>query len=146
MDESTGTEVSTEESGSALRAKYEAEMKARQDAERVNHELASTVVILQGSHDLVKASDLAGVQADQLAAKAAELQTQRVKERDDFFAAEAARRGIRLDAPSETPSALPEGMSRVASLGSLGGTPPSQVKPTLETADDYLNAAFSALK
>lgn len=146
MDENSGaTEVAGEESGSALRQKLEAEIAARKAAETANSELAAQVVILQGGFDRLSPQDLAGIPTNELATKAAELQTAKATEAETLFRAEALKRGIQLPVQEtvDEPSTPPSGWNRVASLGTLGGTPPGQIVKQPKGADELLESVWS---
>jgi hypothetical protein len=142
MDTEPSTEVTGEESGSSLRARLEAEIAAKNAALQANAELAAEVTIVKGGHSLVTQADLLNVPTDQLAAKAAEIQAQRAAERESIFRAEAAARGITLTEAQAPAPAMDPALARVASLGSLGGTPPAQNRPVPSTADEMLDAAL----
>ena len=141
MDDSTV--ATSEESGSTLRTRLEEALKANKELGDANKALSAEVVITRSGLTLVKPADLAGVETDQLAAKAAEIEATRTAEREQMFIAEAARRGITLTPSIDaTTPVVNSALNRVASLGSLGGVPPAQVKHVPVTADELLDVAL----
>lgn len=144
MSDDTNTEV-TEESGTALRSKLEEAIAANREFEKTTQSLAAKVVILENGFSYVKPEDLAGVPVDEFAAKAAEIQAAKAAERESIFRQEAEARGIQFDSTAKPATADPA-ISRVASLGNLGGTPVGQQRPQPQTPDDWLDVALNSKK
>jgi hypothetical protein len=127
------TEV-IEESGSVLRGKLEAAMAAEKAWKSKALE-----ALTKGTH--VTPADLADVTVDELETKVAEVNKAREAERTSIFEAELKARGLSLDSIGK-PAQADDPMSRVASLGSLNGTPPSRHQPEPADAKARIQAAL----
>jgi hypothetical protein len=132
------------ESGSEFRQKFES-------TQAENAALRGALAEKLG----VSADDLKGVPADQVVAKAAELQEQRRAQREQVLRESLEERGLSGDdletalaalkgtgAPAPAPAAQPA-PSPFASTGSLGGSPVGTPAPTFTRGVDRIRHALN---
>lgn len=106
------------ESGSELRERLEAVL-AENKALR-----GTTTKVVASAYKYVKPEDLDGVDPDQLMDKAKELEAARIEERRRIFEETAKELGLEISADQTSkPAGKDETASRIASVGSLTGTP-----------------------
>lgn len=133
----------TEESGSALRAKLEAEIAKNKATAEV---LASVVA---SSHKYVKPEDLAGVDPTQLVEKATEIEAKRAAEREELLREVLQERGLadeKLEEIIGSKSESDGAADRIASLGQLNGAPARRDPVEGAFGEDRIRAAITSKK
>jgi hypothetical protein len=119
-----GSPEGTNESGTEFRQKFE----ATQAENRALREVVASQIA--ESHSLVKPEDLAGVDAGELSARAAEIQSSRHAEQQELVRSGLQGLGwseerIQQEMAGSVPAA-PQPVSHSEALGNLGGTPVSR--------------------
>jgi len=140
MTDTSNTEV-REESGGALRDRLEEALKANTELGARNRTLEVQVAV-QG-FKYVKPEDLNDVPIDQVQAKAEALEASRIADREAMRAEVMAEMNLKTAGESKP---LDPAITRVAALGTLGGTPPGEQKPVPQTPDDWLDLGLSKKK
>lgn len=135
-----------EESGSTLRQKLEAAIA------EANAWKSQAIGLAGASHKGIKADDFEGVAPDQFSAKAKEIAEARAAEREALLKEALAERfgpDVDLDSVLSNPASQPAddgAAARIASLGSLGGSPPSAVSTPVDPGRDRIAAALASQK
>ena len=139
----TGSPEGTNESGAEFRQKFEAIQAENQALRGV---VAASVA---ESHSLVKPEDLAGIDAGELATRAAEIQEARAAEQQELIRSGLQGLGwseerIQQEMAGTVPAA-PQAVSHSEALGNMGGAPPShQVDVSQMSAMDKIQAGIAA--
>ena len=134
-----------EESGSALRAKLEAALAEANQLRSQSASLLAEKVVRDEGLKYVKPEDLTGVDSSQLADKAREIEAARTAERNELLQSVLAENGLTLEGVGAKTSA-DDAASRVASLGKLGGVPPSQREAEVAPGPSRIHAAMRNVK
>lgn len=148
MSGQNGSPEGGQESGSEFRQKFEA-LQAENAQLRTG--LATTVA---ERFEYVKPEDLQGVESDQLAARAAEIQEQRQTERRQILESELKGRGLSeeqiakvLEGGPVGQSTAPPATSYGEALGAIGGAPvPRTVDVSNMSPDQKIAAGIAARK
>lgn len=113
------------ETGSELREKLEAALAENQTLR------STTSTVVASAYKHVRPEDLEGVDPSELIEKAKQVEAARIEERKRIFEETAKELGIDINvAKQATPAqGAADAASRIASLGSLTGTPMQQPDP-----------------
>lgn len=134
-------EAAAKSGGGGLRARLEEALAAQRAAESELATLNAQQVIREHGLDLVEPKDLAGVEGDDLATKAQELQAQRLLAQEEAVRAFMARRGVEGDLDQLIPAlgkdaqGAPAGKptnTAARAARQLGGTPTGGQPPSTE--------------
>ena len=143
-----------EEDGKSLRKKLEAALAENATLKGSVVELKAQALISEKGYKLIKASDLKGVDLDDIEKKAADLEAERFEQGKDVLKASLEARGLTGDALEEAVTQLFEqsgnvqtvtALSRLQQVGSTTGTPvPRGGNENVAPGFDRINAALSA--
>jgi hypothetical protein len=142
---SDAPEGGTESTGGGLRAQLEAALADKKALQQAHIET------LIGQYGHVRAEDFAGISASQYASHAAQVEQQRIAERDSLLREALVAKGIadgdldsvisQLKAPAEPPASSTPA-SRTASLGGLAGAPATFEGKPPETSREWILAGL----
>jgi hypothetical protein len=137
--------------GGKLRERLEETLKANRDLAAEVSNFRAEKAISEGGFKHVSPEDLKGIPADQIAAKAAEVEAAKLGQREAVLKSVLAERGVPekdLDAAvanllGDEKSQQAAALSHVLSAGRVGGVIPQLLDPNSLTPDQMISAGLS---